>query len=517
MSAGLPAVRASLQPEPIHWTACTEPALIGLDCGTLTVPLDHARPGGRQITLALSRSRHTGPAAAYQGVLLANPGGPGAGGRGYGAEVAASLPVNLRKAYDVIGFDPRGVGASNPALSCDKDYFKPVRPDYVPRDTAAEQVWLHRSQAYARACGAKYGTLLDHMKTTDSAQDLESIRVALGQQKINYLGASYGTYLGAVYATLFPGRVRRMVLDSNVRPGGVWYGDNVEQDYAFDASLKSFFAWTAAHDQVYGLGTTQDAVEHAYYALRTQLAATPAGGLVGPDELDDTVQIGAYLAAIWPALARALSDYSVRSDPSYLIDRYQAWGEPKEEEFAVYNAVQCTDARWPTLWETWRRDTVTAYAKAPYQAWDNAWYNAPCLYWPAAAGRPIAIKAAKGLPGVLLFQATLDAATPFAGGLEMHRSLAGSRLVIEDGGRTHAVVQRGNTCIDDVFNAYLATGRLPRDLTHCPRLPDPDAPPPGTDGQSALRTAKSARSPDFTGFHRMGVIRGSRWLRAAVG
>jgi pimeloyl-ACP methyl ester carboxylesterase len=457
----------------VSWGRCPGSYPTSVDCGVLSVPLDHSNPTGGKITLALSRVRHTAPAAGYQGVLLVNPGGPGGEGREYGVDVAAGLPQQIRAAYDVIGFDPRGVGASTPALSCDADYLKPVRPDYVPASAADEGRWLRRSQSYAEACGRKFGPLLDHMKTVDMAHDMESIRVALGQTQINYLGASYGTYLGAVYATLFPTRVRRMVLDSNVQPNRVWYGTNLDQDDAFDKAVKSFFAWVAGYDSVYHLGRDAAAVEKAYYSARAALKAAPAGGVVGADELDDTVQIGAYVAATWPALAEAWSSYAINHEPASLIARYQTWGASKEGEFAVYNAVQCTDIRWPQDWASWRTDTSRVYASAPYQAWSNTWYNAPCLYWPAKAGEPVHIEAKAGLPNVLLFQATLDAATPFAGGLEMHHLLVGSRLVIEDGGRTHGVLQHGNTCLDDKFNDYLATGRLPLDLSHCKRLPDP--------------------------------------------
>jgi len=463
-------------PAGIHWKACTEAALHGLQCGALTVPLDPARPGGRKISIAVTRARHRGK-HGYQGVLLLDPGGPGGSGRAFSADVAAEAPASLRAAYDLIGFDPRGVGGSRPALSCEPDYFKPVRPDYVPRSPRDELVWLERSKEYADACGRKYGSLLDHMKTVDAVRDMDALRVALHQQKINYFGASYGTYLGAVYATLYPHRVRRMVLDSNVRPSGVWYGDNLDQDYAFDASVRASFGWIAAHAAVYHLGTTETAVEKAYYSLRARLRTAPIAKTIGPDELDDTWQVGAYLAPAWPLLAQAWSDYAVHGKPAKLLDRYKAWGAAKEGEFAVYNAVQCSDTVWPQNWGIWRSDAETIYRKAPYQAWGNTWFNAPCLYWPAKPGTPVKIGATAGrdkdFPKILLFQATLDAATPYSGGLEMHKLLPGSRLVIEDGGRTHAVVLRGNACIDTKFTAYLKTGRLPADMTRCRRLPDP--------------------------------------------
>ena len=456
---------------PVYWKKCTGSYLRLLDCADLQVPLDYTNPTGTMITVALDRARHTGNAKEYQGVLLVNPGGPGGSGRNYGADVAAALPAKLRRAYDVIGFDPRGVGGSRPALSCMPGYFKPVRPDYVPGNNV--KVWLERSKAYAEACGRKYGPVLDHMKTTDVVSDMDAIRAALGAKKINFYGGSYGTYLGAVYATVYPTRVRRMVLDSNVRPSGTWYGANLDQDTAFNASVKSFFGWIARYDSIYHLGRTEAAVERAYYALRAKLAKSPAAGVVGADELDDTIQIGGYLAPAWPMLAKAWSDYTVKKDAGSLLDRYRAWGAGKEKEFAVYNAVQCTDAQWPKDWQVWKADAQRIDAKAPYLVWGNTWFNAPCLYWPAKPGTPVAITSRKGLPPVLLLQATLDAATPYQGGVEMHGLLEGSRLVIEDGGRTHVIALRGNRCIDRIFEDYLATGRLPADRTHCQKVPDP--------------------------------------------
>jgi pimeloyl-ACP methyl ester carboxylesterase len=470
------------------WSPCTEETLSGLECATLEVPLDHAAPLGAHITLALSRVRHTGT-TGYQGVLLVNPGGPGGAGRDFALRIANHLPADLRAAYDVVGFDPRGVGRSSPALSCDAGYFKPVRPEYVPRTPSAESAWLKRSAAYAAACGRKYASLLPHMATVDTARDMDAIRAALGEKQINYYGASYGTYLGAVYATLFPDRVRRMVLDSNVRPGGVWYDDNLDQDRAFEGNVDALFAWIAKYDAVYHLGTTQRAVRDFYYATREKLTAAPLSGVVGGDELDDSYLIAGYidLGAYWSTLASALARYKA-GDAAPLVDVYNRFGATTEDNgYAVYNAVQCTDAQWPQNWTRWRQDNGRLYAAGfRFETWANAWYNAPCAFWPARAGRPVDVGRTQGLPPVLLFQATNDGATPYAGGAEMNRRLAGSRLVIEDGGRTHGVVQRGNACVDDKFNAFLATGALPANQSHCARLPEPV--PPSTSAARALIT-----------------------------
>ena len=135
-----------------------------------------------------------------------------------------------------------------PALHCDPSFFSGVRPAYDPTSKAAEQVMVSRAKAYAAGCERRFGWLLPHMTTADNARDMDAIRAALGAPKMSYFAYSYGTYLGQVYATLFPGHVRRMVLDSTVGPGGVWYQDNINQDYAFQGRANAFFAWVAQHN-----------------------------------------------------------------------------------------------------------------------------------------------------------------------------------------------------------------------------------------------------------------------------
>ena len=203
----------------------------------LRVPLDYNRPGGAKITLAVSRVLHTSSDADYQGVMLVNPGGPGGAGLGL-AVLGQFVPNNAGAAYDWIGFDPRGVGASTPSLSCIPDYFGYNRPYYVPVTRVPERTWLERSESYADACQRDAAALLPHMKTTDSARDMESIRTALGARRINYYGFSYGTYLAQVYSTLFPLRVRRMVLDN---PAGGLIGGSEWTDAFLLAGYNQFF------------------------------------------------------------------------------------------------------------------------------------------------------------------------------------------------------------------------------------------------------------------------------------
>ena len=245
-SAGSAGIRGSAGSagSALNWHPCSQQGA-QLQCASLRVPLDYGRPDGAKITLALSEVPATAPAGKRQGILLVNPGGPGASGLNMAAYVASGLTPAVASEYDIIGFDTRGVGSSVPAISCDPSFFAGVRPDYIPATRAAEQVQVSRAKAYAASCGRKYGRLLPYLTTENIARDMDSIRAALGQQKLSYFGYSYGTYIGQVYATLFPGRVRRMVLDSIVDPTGVWYADNISQDYAFEGRLKAFFAWVA--------------------------------------------------------------------------------------------------------------------------------------------------------------------------------------------------------------------------------------------------------------------------------
>ena len=469
----------------LHWRSCT--GALGQegvpDCTMLSVPVDYAKPGGRHISLALDMIPATAPKSQQQGILLVNPGGPGGSGLSLAAEVSQGLSPAVAARYDIVGFDPRGVGSSVPALSCDPGFFSGPRPNYIPANAAAEQVLINRAKTYATDCEQEFGWLLPHMTTEDVARDMDAIRAAFGVSKINYYAFSYGTYIGQVYATLFPDRVRRMVLDSVVDPTGVWYADNIDQDYAFQGRMKAFFAWVAKYDGTYHLGRTAAQVQAAWYRARDQLLAHPVNGTLGADEFDDTFLQGGYVDQLWPGFAQALSSYLNDGQSGDLITQYQGSGMQDENEFAVYNAVQCSDVNWPRSWSFWTSDTERVYSEAPFQAWDNAWFNAACAFWPVKGpAKPLQIKGA-GLPGILMLQGTLDPATPYAGAQDAHKLLPSARMVVVEGGGNHgqSMEQPSNTCVQGYLNAYLGTGALPSapGLVNatCPAVP---APTPGS-------------------------------------
>jgi pimeloyl-ACP methyl ester carboxylesterase len=465
-----------------------------IQCAELKVPLDYSRPHGQKITLALSRAPHLGKGRA-KGDIVVNPGGPGGGGQLFGARVWAQNSAAMKAAYNVIGFDPRGVGASQPSLSCDEHFNDAVRPAYGTGQKKSDDVWLARSRAYAQACAKKYGRgskvdLLDHIKTIDSVRDIDTIRAAAGDRKLDYYGASYGTYLGQVYATVFPKHVGHMVLDGNVDSKRIWYTTQLDQDIAFNKNLDYYFGWLARWDSVYHLGKTPQAVRAFYYDTLAKVTkhpvyytdpATKSTSAVGPDELTDTIQNAGYRRsqAVWNNYGTGLAAYA-KGDKAGFVG---AFGAPTKDpvsdnEFAVYNAVQCTDTQWPTSFAKWRSDAVQVNRKAPFETWGNVWFNAPCLFWGAKAGTPVKIGATKDLPkNILMFNATDDAATPYQGALETHKILRGSHLVVQDGDRTHCIVHRGDPQVDAYYDAYFLSGKLPAQYTvHVPQLGDPTPP-----------------------------------------
>jgi pimeloyl-ACP methyl ester carboxylesterase len=447
-------------------------------CAALAVPRDYRDPQGARITLELALVRHTSSAARYKGVILTNPGGPGARGLTLGADISGAVPHDVGADYDWVSWDPRGVGTSRPAIHCQRDYFDAPRRSYVPTTHRLLRYWLKRSKAYADACERKYPELLKNMTTVDSANDMASIRKALGVSTISYYGFSYGTYLGEVYSTLFPTHLKYMVLDSSVDPRWVWYRANLDQDRAFNRNIHIYFRWVAKYADVYHLGATERAVASRYYNELAALTRHPRGRL-GPDEMADAFLGAGYYTFGWTGLASAWRAYAQHGRTGGLLRNYRRADQPgNDNEFAVYNAVQCTDVQWPTSWHRWAKDNNAYYRKYPFLTWGNAWFNAPCLYWGAKAHHPVHVNG-KATKSALLIDETLDAATPYPGSLEVRRLYPHASLIAEPGGTTHADSLNNDACVDNKIATYLRTGKRPQRRKGagpdaiCKPLPDP--------------------------------------------
>ncbi|MFC9975292.1 alpha/beta fold hydrolase [Spirillospora sp. NPDC127200] len=497
----------------VVWTDCEGLMAGRAQCAKVPVPLDYRDPGGKKIYIGISRYKHT-DTANYQGALFVNPGGPAGSGllnsmamRNW---LASRGHLDVAAKWDMIGFDPRGIrtedfnpppaGVANaqgprkqapwvgtePILNCDPNYRDAVGPDYVPRSAAEERAWLARSKKYAEDCAEKFGWMLPHMGTVNHAYDVEYIRRALGIEKIGFYGFSYGTRFGATYATLFPNRVKRMVLDGIDNPSTIGYREMIEQNKAFERTLRLWFAWVARYHAVYGLGRTAEQVEATYYRIRAEARREPIGGKIGPSEFDDIVLNTGMSTSLWIPYAQALKDWVTKKDASVLLENRDPGGD--DSYFAVRAAYEALDARWPRDWNRWRNDAARLHRQG-YRSitWGNVWHHAPILFWPFRGGPTLRLEGKRGLPGIMLIHATHDGAMPVAGAYEMHRRFPSSRLMLELGGRSHANSLNGNACLDERIAAYLDTGALPAGRpgadVGCPAVPgfnDPDPTAPQT-------------------------------------
>ncbi|AQS72339.1 aminopeptidase [Streptomyces pactum] len=450
-----------------------------IQCGYVTVPLDYAKPFGKQIEIAVDRIGNTGTKAERQGALIYNPGGPGGSGLRFPARVTGKSAVwaDAAEAYDFVGFDPRGVGKSAPISCVDpQEFVKAPKMDPVPDSEADKLAQRKLAREYAEGCYERSGEMLPHMTTPNTARDLDVIRAALGEKKLNYLGVSYGTYLGAVYGTLFPDHVRRMVVDSVVNPSRdkIWYQANLDQDVAFEKRWKDWQDWVAENDATFHLGDTRAEVQERWLELRATAKKEPLGGVVGPAELISFFQSAPYYDSAWVPVATIFSKY-VAGDTQALVDAAApdpsdtAGNASAENGNAVYTAVECADAKWPADWNTWDRDNTRLHRDHPFMTWANAWMNLPCATWPVKQRTPVDVQSGKGLPPVLIVQSERDAATPYEGALELHQRFKGSRLITERDAGSHGVTGLVNPCVNDRVDAYLLTGEVdPRDVTCAP-------------------------------------------------
>ncbi|MFJ7207980.1 alpha/beta hydrolase [Streptomyces sp. NPDC098789] len=453
-----------------RWQRCDAEHPATYTCATLKVPLDYGDPGGRTTQIAVSRLEAT-DVAGRRGVLLLNPGGPGGPGLDLPVSVGADLPAEVRGRYDLIGFDPRGVGRSSP-VGCgltaeEQDLERP----YAPGTFAKDVEW---ARTVAAKCRAAEGDRLRHLTTRNTARDMDLVRAVLGEEKISYLGFSYGTYLGAVYAQMFPRRTDRFVLDSAVDPAR--YGRGMFQDMAQRAgpAFTRWTEWTALRHATYGLGRTPAEVRTTFWDLVARADRAPVDH-DGTRFTGDTIRARraefshVRRAAAWVAeLKRAAEGGG--PDPSGGPERLpsplppaSARDVPADNEAASAWAVLCADTRasWPRDPERYRRDAVRDKARHPLSG-DFESGIKPCAFW--EPGSEPRTTVAGEVPALIL-QNEWDPATPLAGGRAMHRALRGSRMVTVAGGEGH-IVNGTDSCADESVALYLTTGRLPaKDLT----------------------------------------------------
>ncbi|MFI6584744.1 alpha/beta hydrolase [Embleya sp. NPDC050493] len=449
--------------EPIGWTACTG----GFQCGTLQVPLDHAKPDGPKIKLAVIKKPAGGPNRI--GSLVLNPGGPGGSGLDFAQYAALRYPADLRKRFDIVGFDPRGVGRST-AIGCLTDNAMDTftQLDATPDTPAEEQAWLDGTGAYGRACANRSSDLLGHVSTVDAARDMDLLRAALGDEKLYYVGASYGTFLGATYAELYPSRVGRLVLDGAMDPSQSAVAANKVQGGGFETALAAFLDNCVGGGSC-SLGATRAAGLAKIRGLLEQLDARPLPGDATRRVTESIATTGIlsplYSKDQWPDLRQAL-EAALRGDGQPLLelnDQYYERGpDGKYKNLMAANAaVNCLDAPpAATSREDVERELPGYLADSPTFGRNLAWAGLTCASWPIPpTGRPHPIRA-EGAAPILVVGTTRDPATPYTWAQSLAGQLASGTLLTYDGDG-HTAFGRGSDCIDRTVVDYLTQGTVP--------------------------------------------------------
>jgi pimeloyl-ACP methyl ester carboxylesterase len=426
------------------------------ECATLHVPLDYRKPGGEQISLAVSRISTARP-GMRRGVLLLIPGGPGGAGLARPTTHGLRLPQQVQDRYDLIGFDPRGVGGSTP-VECG---FEPRDLDpvaFLPWPGQGGDITESTEQArrMADACARNGGPLVRHITTRNEARDLDRIREALGERRVSYWGTSYGTYVGAVYATMFPSRTDRVVLDSNDDPDPRRVARGWLANFAVGAEdrFPDFAAWAAARAAEYGLGTTPEEVRDTYLRLTATLDEQPRSDLTG-NTLRALMFNTLYANAAFPQLAVFLRAANTGTPAPPIPAVPPTWANM----LAVQNATACNDVSWPGPAHDYAGDV--ARNRAAYPLTGGMPVNIrPCAFWPYRPIEPATRVSSHGRSNIVMIQNRRDPATPLTGALRMREAL-GARMVITDSGGHDAYLENGNPCGDAAVTAFLTDGTRP--------------------------------------------------------
>ncbi|MXM66337.1 alpha/beta fold hydrolase [Streptomyces sp. HUCO-GS316] len=473
-----PSGLASYYGQKPKWRTCGVP---GFECATVKAPLDYADPGAGDVRLALARKKATGPGRPL-GSLLVNPGGPGGSAIDYLQGYAGiGYPAEVRGRYDMVAVDPRGVARSEPVECLDgRSMDAYTQTDTTPDDAKETDGLVDAYKKFAEACGAHSADVLRHVSTVEAARDMDIVRAVLGDPKLNYVGASYGTFLGATYAGLFPDRAGRLVLDGAMDPSLPARRLNIDQTAGFETAFQAFAKDCVRQPDcpLAAKGAKPAEVGRNLKAFFGKLDAhpIPAGDADGRrlgESLATTGVIAAmYDEASWEQLREALTSAIKENDGAGLLvlsDSYyeRDAGGGYTNLMSANAAVNCLDlpAGFSTPDEV--RDGLPAFEKAsPVFGEGLAWASLNCAYWPVApTGEPHRIEA-KGAAPIVVVGTTRDPATPYRWAQSLSRQLSSARLLTYDGDG-HTAYGRGSACIDSTINAYLLRGTPPTRGKRC--------------------------------------------------
>lgn len=456
----------------LEWEKCGP----GQQCATLTVPVDYADPGGRTLELAVLRNLATGPAP--QGSLIVNPGGPGGSGVDYAMKSASAVSPELRSSYSIVGFDPRGVKRSD-SIDClsDEERDEFLAQDPTPDDEADIERIATDGVQLANGCAADDAELLAHVSSAEVAADMDVLRAVLGEEQLNYLGFSYGTYLGALYAQAFPDRVGRMVLDGGIDPALSNSDISLGQALGFEVALQRYLADCVDSGEC-PLGAS---VDEAYATLQSFLADLEANPLPTSDPARPLTQGLATNALAyplytpdygWPLLTANLRRALV-GDGSGLLDivdlfvRRNADGTYDDNGLEMLFAVNCVDRTDRPSMTQVQQLAAEWSLQAPIFGAPLAFSNAACERWPVPASAAPTTTPLTDTPPIVVVGTEFDPATPYEWSVALSDFFSDGRLVSRIGGDGHTAYRGGSRCVDDIIDAYLIAGTAPTDGTEC--------------------------------------------------
>ncbi|WP_203136084.1 alpha/beta hydrolase [Microbacterium sp. JZ31] len=458
----------------IEWADCGD----GMETATVTAPLDWNDPGAGEIELALVRQPATSGEAT--GSLLVNPGGPGASGYDFIAEsVDFAVSEQLQEQYDIVGFDPRGVGRSTSVTCLDAaemDQFLYAIPEHERGTAEWEEELTDANRQFAEACEQNSGGILEHITTEQSARDMDLLRAVLGDEQLTYLGYSYGTFLGATYAELFPDRAGRLVLDGALDPAVSGTEVGLAQGLAFEKALRTYMqACLDGAAQEGGGCPFSGTVDQAMGDLAALLAAVdrsplPAadGRELGADTLTTAIVAALYAPENWPYLTEALTT-ALQGDPTtafLLADFYNGredgqYTDNSTEAFQAYNCMDYPADDQETQDAATARLQQDAPTIAPY--WEGP---GVCEVWPYEPTGERNQIAASGAAPIVVIGTTGDPATPYAWAQSLADQLSSGVMVTFEG-EGHTAYNGQSACVDDAVDAFFLDGTVPEDGLVC--------------------------------------------------
>ncbi|MBP2054487.1 pimeloyl-ACP methyl ester carboxylesterase [Streptomyces griseochromogenes] len=473
-----PAALSSYYAQHLTWRDC---GASGFQCATMKAPLDYSKPGAGDIRLAVARKKATGKGEPL-GSLLVNPGGPGGSAIAYLQQYAGiGYPTDVRARYNMVAMDPRGVARSEP-VEClsGRQMDAYTQTDNTPDDQKETNALVGEFKQFAESCGAHSARLLRHVSTVEAARDMDILRAVLGDPKLNYVGASYGTFLGATYAGLFPDRVGRLVLDGAMDPSLDSRKLNLEQTAGFETAFQAFAkdCVRRAGCPLGGKGATPAQVGDHLKAFFRELDAhpIPAGDpdhrKLGESLATTGVIAAMYDQAAWEQLRDALASAMKHNDGAGLLalsdSYYERDANGHYSNLMMANAaVNCLDLPPAFTGSEQVEKALPEFEKAsPVFGAGLAWASLNCAYWPVKAlGEPHRIKA-KGAAPIVVVGTTRDPATPYPWAKSLAGQLASGRLLtyVGDG---HTAYGRGSTCIDSAIDTYLLHGTPPTAGKRC--------------------------------------------------